>query len=102
MISGKYKYLVTTRALDEGLTIPNVEQIIITAGSINPIQQSQRTARGKTIDNKNINKQTKIFNLYFDDFYTLSGQYIKSRDKQKLLDRQSSNVYFINSLNDIS
>jgi hypothetical protein len=62
MITGKYKYLVTAKALDEGLTIPNLELVIITFGSNNPIQQGQRSARGSTIDVLNDKKQTKIFN----------------------------------------
>lgn len=102
IILGKYKYLICAKALDEGVTIPNLEQVIITAGSTNPIQQGQRSARGCTIDINNPNKQTKIINLYFDDIHLESGKIIKSRDKAKLLERQTENVIDIISLDEIS
>lgn len=102
IISGKYKYLITAKALDEGLTIPNLEQVIITAGSTNPIQQGQRIGRGLTIDNNNSSKQTKIFNLYFDDIILDNNTIIKSRDKTKLLERQSKNAIEITMFDEIS
>ena len=97
MIDGTYKFLSTARALDEGLTIPNLEQVITTAGTANPMQYSQRSARGKTVDIYNPGKVTKIYNLYFDDFYILNAdgerELIKSRDKTKLYLRQEANRY---------
>lgn len=102
VIIGKYKYLVTAKALDEGLTIPNLEQVIITAGSTNPIQQGQRIGRGTNIDNNNPTKQTKIFNLYFDDIILENGNIVKSRDKTKLLERQVKNAIEISTLDEIS
>ena len=106
MISGKYKYLVTAKALDEGLTIPNLELVIITSGSTNPIQQGQRSARGLTIDDNNPTKQTKIFNLYFDDILIKGDNegitIIKSRDKQKLIDRQVETAIELLNLDEIS
>jgi superfamily II DNA or RNA helicase len=102
IISGKYKYLVTAKALDEGLDIPNLEQVIITSGSTNPIQQGQRVGRGCTFDNNNPTKQTKIFNLYFDDIILESGVILKSRDKTKLLERQTQNAIEICTLDEIS
>ena len=103
MINGKYNFLSTARALDEGIDIPNLEQIITTAGSANPIQYSQRSARAKTIDCYNPSKIARIINLYFDDFQS-EGETIRCRDKQKLRLRQkfsNSNVNWVNSLDDV-
>ena len=103
--TGKYLYLVTVKSLDEGLDLPKLEQVIITAGSANPLQQLQRSARGKTIDSDNENKVTKIFNLYIDDFYDDFGFLVKSRDKMKLIERQkrySHSVKWVNSISEIS
>lgn len=95
MTNGTYKFLSTARAFDEGLTIPNLEQVITTAGTANPMQYAQRNARGKTVDIYNPNKVTRIYNLYFDDFYILNNdgerELIKSRDKTKLYLRQDKN-----------
>ena len=87
---GYYKFLSTAKALDEGLDIPNIEQVICTGGTTNPLTYQQRTARGKTIDIYNPSKMTRIFNLVFDDFTNSSGELIKSRDKTKLILRQQS------------
>lgn len=103
--SGKYKYLVTAKALDEGLDLPQLEQVIITAGSTNPIQQQQRSARGKTIDVENASKYTHIFNLYVDNFRDVLNNVIVSRDKSKLITRQKSythSVKWLNSLSDLT
>lgn len=106
MLSGKYKYLITAKALDEGLDIPNLELVIITAGSTNPLQQGQRSARGNTIDINNTTKQTKIFNLYFDDIITSDDngdlKVIKSRDKAKLMERQVQNSIELLNIDEIS
>ena len=103
--SGKYLYLVTVKSLDEGLDLPILEQVIITAGSANPLQQLQRSARGKTIDGNNVNKLTRIFNLYIDDYINNFGHLVRSRDKRKLIERQRNythSVKWINSINDIT
>jgi len=103
MKSGKFKYLITVKSLDEGLDLPELEQVIITAGSANPIQQTQRSARAKTIDFNNINSVSNIFNLYMEDFTTELGQSYKSRDKQKLIYRQKTYkhpVEWISTLDD--
>lgn len=106
MISNRYDIICTAKALDEGVNIPNIAQVITTGGSTNPTQYSQRTARGKTVDIYNRNKITKIYNLYFDDFNSLTekGRFIKSRDKTKLIQRQkttsTNSVKWIN-INDI-
>jgi len=47
-------------------------------------------------------KQTKIFNLYFNDIILEEGKVIKSRDKTKLLERQGKNVIEISTLDEIS
>ena len=86
--NGSYKLLSTARALDEGLDVPNIEVVITTAGTANPLQYAQRNARGKTVDIYNPNKVTKIINLYFDDFYNDDGKKITSRDRSKLILRQ--------------
>ena len=102
--SGKYLYLVTVKSLDEGLDIPELEKVIITAGSANPIQQIQRSARGKTISS-NENKVTKIYNLYIEDFISEFGELIRSRDKSKLIERQKSykhSVKWLTSVDDLT
>ena len=102
--SGKYKYLVTAKALDEGLDLPILEQVIITSGSVNPMQQQQRAARGKTYDYKNINKITNIFNLYIDDYTDKFGVSHVSRDKTKLELRQGKyehEIFWLNNIDDI-
>ena len=95
MINGTYTFLSTARAFDEGLTIPNLKQVITTAGTANPMQYAQRGARGKTVDIYDPNKVTRIYNLYFEDFNILNSdgepELVKSRDKTKLLLRQSNN-----------
>jgi len=88
---GVYNCINSVKALDEGFNVENIDIVITTSGSTNPMQYSQRTARGKTIDSYNKDKLTLIFNLYFDDFMGLSdGNYrlFKSRDKAKMLLRQ--------------
>ena len=104
LASGYYKFLSTARALDEGLDIPTIEQVITTAGTANPIQYIQRTGRGKRVDIYNPNKVTKIFNLYFEDFVGSSGNIVKSRDKQKLIAKQTdrnSTVIWVEDLADL-
>lgn len=95
MLTGKYKFLSTARALDEGLDLSNIKQVITTAGTTNPLQYKQRNARGKTVDIYDPDKITKIFNLYFDDFYDINSitstgepKLINCRDKSKLKLRQ--------------
>lgn len=102
MTSGRYSVLVTAKALDEGLDLPIIEQVIITAGSANPIQQLQRSARGKTIDSMNKSKFTKIFNLYVDDFRDDFGELIISRDKAKLIERQKSYTHAVTWVGNLS
>jgi len=96
-----FNVISTVRALDEGLNIENINIIICTSGTANPVQYSQRSARGKTIDKYNDNKRTIIINLYFDDFEAFDNNGInrlyKSRDRTKLLTRvKSNNVREIN------
>lgn len=100
--TGRYLYLVTAKALDEGLDLPELEQVIITAGSHNPLQQIQRSSRGKTIDGENVNKFTRIFNLYIDDFRDDFGELIRSRDKSKLYERQKNYEHSVKWVNDLS
>ncbi len=102
MKSGYFNVLITVKALDEGLTIENIEQVITTAGSTNPIQYSQRIARGNTF-NPNNNKITKVFNLYFNDFCLPDNSLVKSRDKIKLEDRQkySKDIIYIKNLQEV-
>ncbi len=93
--AGFIDVISTVKALDEGITIPGVESIITTSGSMNPIQYDQRTARGKTyVDD---NKVAKIYNIFFDDF-DFDGIMYNSRDKEKLMSRQryKDNVLKIN------
>lgn len=105
MREGFYQFISTAKALDEGVDIPVIEQVICTAGTTNPLTYQQRTARGKTIDIYNPNKITYIFNLVFDDFVNSDGELIKSRDKSKLILRQSqssSDIHWIKSLDEIN
>ncbi len=82
------KCISTVKSLDEGITIKNIECIITTSGSMNPIQYEQRTGRGKTLVDDT--KVAKIYNLYFEDFFHDDKLY-HSRDKIKLLNRQRFN-----------
>jgi superfamily II DNA or RNA helicase len=103
VINGTYKYLVCAQALNEGLNIPSLQQVICTAGSTNPLSYAQRTARGKRIDDDNSSKITTIINIYHGDF-SIDGKLVLSRDKQKLFKRQEQNeqaVTYINSIEDI-
>ncbi len=84
---GIIKFISTAKALDEGITIPQIDCVITTSGSMNPIQYEQRVGRGKTF--VDTSKVTKIYNLYFDDFELEEKEY-KSRDKIKLLSRQQN------------
>lgn len=100
---GYYKYLFTAQSLNEGLTIENIEQVITTGGSCNSMTHNQRIARGKTYDYLNPNKRCIIINLYINDF-EIDGKEVKSRDKQKLIQRQQDcdNIpIWINSIDEI-
>lgn len=99
-----YKWLVTVKALDEGLDIPNIEMVITTAGTTNPLQYAQRSARGKRVDIYNPNKVTKIINIYFDNFYNLDNKLVISRDLTKLKLRQrgeSNNIIWVDDITNI-
>lgn len=101
--NGIYKYLFTARSLNEGLTIENIEQVITTGGDCNSNTYQQRIARGKTYNYLNPNKICVIINLYIDDF-SIDDKEIKSRDKQKLIQRQSmsENIpIWVNSIEEI-
>ena len=90
---GLYDTIVTAKALDEGFNAETIEIIITTSGTANPMQYSQRNARGKTVDKYNKDKVTYIFNLFFDDFgFLLEGEHkhFYSRDKKKLDIRQGN------------
>lgn len=104
-LAGRYKFISTAKALDEGLDIPNLEQVITTAGSANPTQYQQRNARAKTVDIYNPDKVARIINLYFDDFIdTSTNSLIVNRDKSKLISRQRTNnneILFVESIDEI-
>jgi superfamily II DNA or RNA helicase len=100
----RYNLVSTVKALDEGFNVDNIDIIITTSGTANPMQYAQRNARGLTIDAYNKNKVTKIFNLYFDDFSAeIDGKYrvFNSRDKRKLILRSENNVLKCTNLDDI-
>lgn len=94
--AGYIRFISTVEALDESLDVQNIELVICTTGSINPIQYKQRISRANTIDVNNKNKEAIIINLYFDDF-TINNKIVKSRDKAKLIVRQkdSYNVQWL-------
>ena len=100
--NGDVLYLITGRSLNESLNIPNVEYVICTSGDTNPSTYDQRTARGKTIDNNNSNKKATIINLFIND-YNLNNTLVLSRDKQKLITRQTNvkNVIWIENIEDM-
>jgi superfamily II DNA or RNA helicase len=100
--NGTYKFLCTAKALDEGVSVPSLRQVITTAGSANPIQYKQRSARGKTIDSYDPNKITNIFNLCFNDFIGSDGKLVNSRDLQKLLIRQQNTAVQPITINGLS
>lgn len=103
--SKRYKYLITVKSLNEGLDLPEIQQVIITGGTTNPIEQVQRSARGKTTDSFNPDKLTFIFNLYTDNFKDVIGNTVRSRDLTKLMQRQSKythSVQWLNSLSEIT
>lgn len=106
MKNGNYLFLSTAKALDVGLDIPQLNVAITTAGTANPMQYKQRSARTKRVNIYDEEKVSIIINLYFDDFESLSrpGKTVKSRDKAKLLNRQKDNrlpVIQANSLTDL-
>ena len=90
MLTGRFNFISTARALDEGLSIPNINMVICSGGTVNPLQYSQRSARGKTVNIYDKNKVTIIVNLFFDDF-VYNGKEYACRDKQKLILRQKEN-----------
>lgn len=106
MNTGYFKFLSTAKALDEGTSIPRIEQVICTGGTTNPVTYDQRTARGKTINIYNPEKITTIFNLVFDDFKDPdTGDVIYSRDKAKLITRQRNHadqIKWVKSINEIN
>lgn len=103
MITGLYKVIISARALDEGVDIPNLERVITSAGTTNPLTYSQRSGRGKRVDIYNKDKVTKIYNFYFDDFRLSEDTLVYSRDKQKLIKRQegSTDVIWIDSVDEL-
>ena len=82
------EFVITARALDEGLNAPCIQTVITTAGSINSNQHKQRSGRAKRIDFDNPFKRVVIINLYFEEFTLPDGTKIVSRDKEKLISRQ--------------
>lgn len=88
MKSGQFRVLVTVDTMNEGLDIPQLDVAIITAGNVNPIEQTQRTSRVKTINPDTV-KDSIIINLFIDEFQ-YNGQFVPSRDKVKLMYRQKN------------
>lgn len=101
MKSGMFKYLCTAKALNEGVDIPILSQVITTGGTTNPSTHLQRVARGKTIYEENPNKVTTIINVYIKDIVN-DDLVIPSRDASKLKIRQKdSKVYWIENIDEI-
>ena len=87
---GWYNFLITVKALDEGINVPNLTIVICTAGTMNPIPYIQRTERASTVFEK---RTPLVFNLVFNDFYIMVDEnphLIKNRDLTKLKIRQIS------------
>lgn len=99
---GTFKYLVTAKALNEGVDILNPN----TGYNNELVQQTfythlQRTARGKTIHHLNPNKVTKIINVYIKDF-SYEDKIISSRDANKLIIKTADTaVYWVDHISDI-
>lgn len=109
MNNGIFGFLSTAEALNEALDIPQLSQVITTGGSANPLTYKQRNARAQRIDIYNPEKLTIIFNLFFDDFTSVTNaldkngniKLIVSRDKAKLISRQRKNNYTTYNVNTI-
>lgn len=99
MLSGEALYLITGKSLSESLNLPNVQLIICTSGDTNTKTYDQRVSRGKTIDYNNYDKRCTIINLFIDDFY-LNEEFVRSRDKEKLISRQYNvkNVIWLDNI----
>ena len=80
--SGKAKVISTAKALDAGFNVNDLNIAIISSGSINPIQQTQRKGRVYRLDIYNKEKNVLIFNVYFKN----------TRDEAKLKERQATNT----------
>jgi superfamily II DNA or RNA helicase len=103
MLSGKYKYLICVKAMNEGLDIPLLQQVITTAGDTNVMSYEQRIARGKRLDKDNEKKVCTIINCYHPNFM-LNDKTVISRDYQKLMERQTEsahNIIWIDSVDEI-
>jgi len=101
--NGKYKVLITVDSLNEGLNVPKLSRVILTAGTLSSSTYKQRKARVLTLDPNNLEKESKVINIYFDDF-NYNNELIISRDKTKLLSRQAENEAvptFIRSTDDL-
>jgi len=72
---GKIKVMVTVKSLDEGTNVPDIDAIIITAGSGVPRQMIQRMGRGlRTFEGK---EDVKIYQLYIPN--TKDYDWMKAR-----------------------
>ena len=102
MINGTALYIITGRSLNESLNIPNLEYVICTSGDTNASTYDQRTSRSKTVDQSNHNKRAVIINLFINDYY-LNDTFVSSRDKQKLVQRQTNvkDVVWIENIQDL-
>jgi len=112
MASGRYYFISTVKSLSEGFSLPKLSQVITTGGDTNPTRYKQQNGRGKTLDFFNPEKVTRIINIYIDDFDSLITKdknelpiRIMSRDKSKLIARQSDSkhtIIWVNSVDEIS
>jgi len=110
-ISGRYLCISTAKAMDESLSVPNIELVITTGGTTNPITYKQRSGRGKTVNIYNMDKNTIIINIVFDDFIKdvvddeghVHCERIRSRDLTKLVERQgeSSIAEWVTTIDEI-
>lgn len=89
--SGKIKILLTAKALDEGMDVPDIDIGIIHSGNSSKINGRQRIGRLLRKDNEKI---ALIINLYLEN----------TQDQKWLINRGSNipNTYWINNINDIS
>lgn len=103
--SGKYKHLVTVKALDEGFDENTINLAIITSGTVNPLQYQQRKGRSFRVNPFDKNEVVLIFNIYMKSFYNIDNKEIVSRDYTKLNIRQKDNqisAIYISNLDDIN
>lgn len=90
--SGRAKVILAVKGLDSALNVEDLDASIITGGSTNPLQQTQR--KGRSLRISEYKKLAYVINIYFAN----------TRDEQKLNQRQkesTNKIVRINNVNEI-